>query len=209
MLLNLEDLVGRYAMQVTGVIHCGAHLAEEAGEYDRLFPGVPVWWVEANTDVIPKITKALRRYPAQQILTGLLWSEPGVELPFNVTNYDGMSSSILEFGTHPEFSPDTKFVDKRRMTSTTVDELAMMYRIESCNLLNMDLQGVELQCLMGAEDILDGIDYINSEVNTADVYVRCTKLAELDAYLGDRGFVREEIAMVPGQGWGDGFWIRR
>jgi FkbM family methyltransferase len=221
MLLDLETLANRYAMNVTGVVHCGAHLAEEAPLYARLFPGAPVVWVEANPQVLPKIRKVLRRHPGQVLLEGLLWSEDGIDLPFNVTNYDGMSSSILPFGTHPQFSPDTVFVDKIALPSVTLDTLLESFwapdapvearglDIRQVNLLNMDLQGVELRCLEGAERLLNQIDYINSEVNTDEVYLGCTRLEQLDEYLDERGFTRVETSIVPGQGWGDGMWVRR
>lgn len=220
MLLDLEHLVTKYDMKVTGVLHAGAHLAEEAPLYARLFPDAPVLWVEANPAVQTKIRQTLNRYPGQVLWQGLLWSQDGVDLPFNVTNYDGMSSSILEFGTHPEFSPDTVFVDRLTLPTITIDTLLDMHAAavetagcgldpSALNLLNMDLQGVELDCLAGAERTLHQIDYINSEVNTADVYVGCTKLPELDHYLSGYGFERVETSIVPGQGWGDALWIRQ
>ena len=208
MLLDLETLARKYRMKVTGVVHAGAHLAEEAGDYDRLFPGAPVWWIEANSDVIPKIERAIRRYPKQSILYGLLWSEPDVELPFNVTNYDGMSSSILEFGTHPEFSPDTVFVDRRTLRSTTLDVLVNAYGMKA-NLLNMDLQGVEWAVAKGGRRfIADQVNYVYSEVNIAEVYKGCTQMDELDRFFTDLGFKVVETSIVPGQGWGDALWIR-
>lgn len=218
MLLDLADLVAKYQMKVTGVLHAGAHLAEEAPLYARLFPNAPVLWVEANPSVLSKIFDVIRPYPNQIVWEGLLWSEDGIDLPFNVTNYDGMSSSVLEFGTHPEFSPDTVFVDRITRTSITIDSIIEMQEAVSgpwgsvdtkaMNLLNMDLQGVELQCLLGAEKFLDQVDYINSEVNTEDVYVGCTKIGELDHHLSQWGFERVETSIVPGQGWGDALWVR-
>lgn len=208
MLLDLEVLARKYRMKVTGVLHAGAHLAEEAEVYSRLFPGAPVWWVEANADVIPKIKQRLRRFPNQQVFEALLWAEPDIEMPFNVTNHDGMSSSILEFGTHPEFSPETVFVDHRTLTTTTIDRLVYDEKIRA-NLLNMDLQGVEWAVAKGGRDFIDDqVDYINSEVNIAEVYKGCTQMNELDAFFTDMEFRLVETSIVPGQGWGDALWIR-
>lgn len=210
MLLDLEQLVGKYRMNVSGVVHAGAHLAEEADLYQRLFGTAPVWWIEANPKVIPKIQQAIRRYPNQQVIEACLWSEGGVRKTFNVTNHDGMSSSLLEFGTHTEFSTDTWFEDHIDVVTATLDELAADHGIKGCNLLNMDLQGVELAVANGAKTLIrDEIDYINSEVNTDEVYVGCAKLNELDRYFGTFGFRRVAQSIVPGQGWGDALWVRR
>lgn len=208
MLLDLEDLVRTYAWEVTGVVHCGAHLAEEAAEYDRLFPGVPVHWIEANPAVIPKIQKVLRPYPHQRVIQALLWSESDVEKTFHVTNYDGMSSSVYPFGTHPEFSPDTVYVRDVELVTSTLWDLHMRHDFTGANLLNMDLQGAEIPCLLGAGRLLGQIQYISSEVNTAEVYEGCSQLPDLDELLARECFKRIETYMVPGQGWGDAAWIR-
>lgn len=216
MLLDLEKLVARYEMKANGVLHLGAHLAEEAPSYDHVFPRVPVWWIEAIPDLIPKVERQIAAYPAQKVVQGLVYSEPGVELAFNVTNYDGMSSSIFEFGTHPDFSPDTLFVQQLKLRSTTVDDLVEEHGIVA-NLLNMDLQGAELHALLGAEEFLRGVDYVYTEINKAEVYQGCAKVHELDAVLSD--FQRVETSWVlttlsrsrgkVDDGWGDALYVRK
>lgn len=204
MLLDLPTLVAKHNLKITGVLHCGAHLAEEAALYHGL--GISnVTWVEANPAVIPKILQALHRWPGQRLVHALVYSEPDVEMTLNVTNYDGMSSSIFEFGTHPQFSPDTVFVDKVTMRTETIDAIADTYGVQA-NCLNMDLQGAELHALRGATNFLEGVDVIVTEVNSADVYVGCAKIHELDEYLV--GFERVETHWVPGQGWGDAAYTR-
>lgn len=205
MLLSFHELIKRHEMKVTGVLHLGAHLAEEAPLYQE--QGIRnVWWVEGNARVLPKIDQVLRHYPGQRLIHAVVYERDGAELDFNVTNYDGMSSSILEFGTHPTFSPDTVFIEKVRVSTRSVDSLVMEHGIAGANLLNMDLQGAELSTLKGATGFLRGVDYVLSEVNRADVYVGCAKVWELDAHLVD--FTRVETYWVPNQDWGDALWIR-
>lgn len=206
MLMDFNSLVAKYKMNITGVLHLGAHLAEEAALYHENSV-TNVWWVEGNPIVMPKLKKRLAKYPCHKLVEALVYSEDGVDLNFNVTNYDGMSSSILEFGTHPQFSPDTIFVDKVQLKSKTVDTLVAENNISGVNLLNMDLQGAELHCVKGATEFLQGVDYILTEVNKAQVYIGAAQVKELDQYLVD--FQRVETYWVPGQGWGDGLYIRR
>lgn len=204
MLLELPALVSRYKMGITGVLHCGAHLGEEAAIYHSL--GVnDVWWVEGNPQVIPQLRAHLDRY-GQKLIEALVFSKDNVEIDFNVTNYDGMSSSILEFGTHPQFSPDTVFVDKLRLKAWTIDTLVSMFEVKA-NFLNMDLQGAELHALWGGTNFIQGVDYIMTEVNREQVYVGAAQVSELDALLVD--FERMETYWVPGQGWGDACYVRR
>jgi FkbM family methyltransferase len=204
MLMNLAELVGAYNMRVAGILHVGAHLAEEAEEYDRL--GMhDVWWVEANPKVLPLIEKRIDRFPGQTLIHALVYSESRSRMGFNVTNYDGMSSSILEFGTHPEFSPDTVFVERITLPAVTIDDIVTEHRVRA-NFLNMDLQGAELHALRGANAFLRDVDYIMTEVNQAEVYKDCARVEQLDRQLCN--FRRVETYWVPGQGWGDALYVR-
>lgn len=207
MLMSLMALQQRYDMKVTGVLHVGAHLAEEAETYEEL--GMHnVWWVEANPKVYPHIRKNTRPYPNQKLIKGLVYSEPGVELGFNVTNYDGMSSSILEFGTHPSFSPDTVFVDRITLTTTTIDDL-VRDNVVTANFLNMDLQGAELHALQGATEYLKTVDYVMTEVNCEEVYIGAAQVEQLDEFLEAYRFERMDTYWVPDQGWGDALYIKK
>jgi FkbM family methyltransferase len=209
MLMDLDVLASTYGMvgNVTGVLHLGAHLAEEAADYQRVFgPDVPVWWVEANPDVIPTIERIISVYPNQQVIRALVWERIGVWMEFHRTNYDGMSSSIYEFGTHPTFSPDTVMVDTIRQPTITVDDLVVICGVKA-NMLVMDLQGAEGPALRGAEWHLPHVRWVMSEVNCEEVYVGATQIGELDALLSD--FERVETYWVGDQGWGDALWVRR
>src|SRR5689334_14407163 len=92
-LLSFPKLVAKYNIDLQGVLHLGAHLAEEAHEYDSLDAG-EVWWVEANPAVQGKIAAILSNLPNQHLIQGLVYNVAGEVVNFNVTNYDGMSSSI-------------------------------------------------------------------------------------------------------------------
>lgn len=206
MLMSLPDLAARYDMKVTGVLHLGAHLAEEAATYNELHMH-DVWWVEANPGVLAMIERNIWQYPTQKLIHGLIYDIPFVEHSFNITNYDGMSSSILEFGTHPEFSPDTVFVDTIKMKTTTVDTIVADHKIKA-NFLNMDLQGAELLALRGARHFLPGVDYVMTEVNKKEVYKDCARISDIDTELARHGLARVETYWVPGQGWGDALYVR-
>lgn len=205
MLMSLSAVVARYDMTINGVLHVGAHLAEEASTYAEL--GIhDVWWVEANPGVFDQIKQNIAVYPNQLLIPGLVYETAGVELPFNITNYDGMSSSILEFGTHPNFSPDTVFVDRIIAMTTTIDKIVSEEGVKA-NFLNMDLQGAELHALKGATEFLTTVDYIMTEVNCEEVYIGAAQVEQLDELLNT--FERVDTYWVPDQGWGDALYIRK
>lgn len=210
MLMSFPELVDKHELHLRGVLHVGAHLAEEAELYNAVddLDENHVWWVEANPAVLETIDRNLVRFPRQHLIHALVYNEDGVELDFNVTNYDGMSSSILEFGTHTSFSPDTFFVDKIKLTSRTIDSIVSQHGLAGrFNFLNMDLQGAELLALQGATGTLDFVDYVLTEVNKAEVYVGCAQVEQLDEHL--HAFDRVETYWVGDQGWGDALYVRR
>lgn len=206
MLLDLERIAEQRELKITGVLHVGAHLAEEAKMYDRM--GIfPVYWVEGNPDNIPAIKQAVHKYDGI-VIQALITDKDRRPTTFHITNYDSMSSSILEFGTHPQFSPDTVFVDHRELESRTLDSLWKEWKqFPDVNFLNMDLQGAELLALKGALRLLPQLDYIYTEVNVDEVYKGCALMDELDSFLFD--YERVETGLVPRQGWGDALYVRR
>lgn len=204
MLIDFEKEVKERGLNITGILHCGGHLAEEADSYDRL--GIEnVIWVEANRDNIPLIQVAVALY-GHDVIEALIADVSDEERVFHITNYDSMSSSLLEFGTHTQFSPDTVFVEHRVLITSTIDRLMSLNpeMFEGINCLVADLQGAELMALKGATEFLKQVDVCYLEVNTAEVYVGAAQLYELNEFLGCEPVL---TAMVPGQGWGDGIWL--
>lgn len=209
MLMNLDDLADKYDLRrrITGIIHGGAHLAEEAHEYAQVFPNKPVWWIEANPAVMMPIMSVISKYPGQKLVQALLHAVDNVPHDFNVTNYDGMSSSVFQFGTHPEFSPDTVFVRTISCTARTLDSLVAEHRMKA-NMLVMDIQGAEGLALAGATELLHNLDAVMLEVNKEEVYVGCAKVWDLDDILIAHDMKRVETFWVGEQGWGDALYVR-
>lgn len=205
MMMDFPDLIRKWSLQISGVLHIGARIGEEAEDYAAA--GISnVWWVEGNPAVMPKLRAKVNPF-GHKVIEALVWEEDGATKTFNVTNLDGLSSSMLEFGTHKQFSPDMVFEQRLELPTRTVDSLVAEHGITGTNLLCMDLQGCELSALKGATKFIDQVDYIMTEVNQDEVYVGCARVEALDAHLSD--FERVETYWVGTQGWGDGLYVRR
>lgn len=206
MLLKLENLITNHKLKIKGILHVGAHLAEEAQDYAHL--GLHnVYWIEGNADNILAIEREVAGM-GHWVICALITDKDHEDIQFNITNHQSMSSSIFEFGTHPTFSPETVFVERRMVESRTLDSLGAEYDwFPGVNMLNMDLQGAELLALQGAQKVLKKVDYVYTEVNKAEVYEGCAQVEDLDTILSD--FDRVETGWVPRQGWGDALYVRR
>ena len=209
MLIDLRELVPRYSMHITGVLHLGAHLGEEGDVYNQV--GIPeVVWVEGNPDLIGPLEQAVSRYPSQKVIQALV-SDKVEDAVFHITRDPegtAMSSSILELERHLEIAPWVQEVGQQQQQTTTVDLLASEVDMSRLNFMNLDLQGAELLALKGSEQFIQHVDYIYTEVNITHLYKDCVLLPELDQWLGEHDFARWEIHMACAD-WGDAFYIRR
>lgn len=205
MLIPLPTLIRSHGMQPHGVLHLGAHQVEEASAYHQARAG-KVWWVEALPDLAEECGRRLLRYPEQEIICGCVGAADGAEVTFHRAN-NGMSSSVLELGTHLVISPDVSYVAEEPMTTVSVDTLARRHNIRA-DFLNLDLQGYELEALKGCERFLRRVKYVYTEVNWTHVYTHGALIGEMDAWLGDRGFARYDTVMAGRAGWGDAVYAR-
>lgn len=208
MLITMQELYDRYHLNVTGVLHVGAHLGEEAPAYNA--KGITnVVWVEGNPDLIEQLSSLVTHY-GQRVIQALVSDLEGDEVTFHITDdpqHTRMSSSILELELHKKHAPWVVEIEQRKLRTTTIDNLVFANEIRDCNFINLDIQGAELLALKGAESFLETCDYVYTEVNTNYLYKDCVLLPELDAWLGARGFTRVDTVMTPAE-WGDAFYIK-
>ncbi len=188
---------------ITGIIHVGAQLGGEWVYYEEI--GCRnVTWIEANPAVIERL-RATVEPVGHRVIEALVGDEDGKESPFNVTNIDGLSSSIFEFGTHKDFSPDMVFEKRLTLKMRTLDSLIAEHGITDVNFLVMDTQGAEGLVLKGAQGLLPQLVAVYSEYNLTQVYEGCIELPELDRMLLGFGRVK---TWHGGPGWGDAIWVR-
>jgi FkbM family methyltransferase len=195
-------------VQPRGVLHVGAHLGEEAPDYQAA--GVQrVLWIEAQPSLIPALTKNVQPLGHRVVQALVSDADSDAPLPFYVTN-NGQSSSMLEFGTHAVHHPHVVVTAQVQLpTRTLASILAQDPDAEAYDFLNMDIQGAELLALKGLGDAgLQRMRWVYTEVNDAEVYKKCALLSELDEYLGARGFKRARTQMCENFGWGDAFYTR-
>lgn len=192
-MLDYDDIVKKYNVKLTGVIHVGGHLGEEIPLYKKQTNNIHIF--EPLKECFDAIDPSVNKYNVA------LGSKKQI-LPFNVAN-NKQSSSFLKPKTHLQEHSWVHFTENERLIE--IDTLDS-YNITDCNLLNLDVQGYELEVLKGGIHTLTNIDYIFTEINEKELYENCAQLKELDCLLYD--FKRAETVMT-NHGWGDAFYIRK
>jgi FkbM family methyltransferase len=191
---NEAEFLDGFLRNVSGLIHIGANIGQERQIYRLL--GLDVLWVEAMPDVHRRLLGNIVGMPRQRALQALLTDVPGQEHEFHVANNSG-SSSLQHLDQHAHIFPDIQYVERLKLTSTTLGSLLKDAGIQAGDYqaITLDVEGAELLVLNGAGAALDGIKYIKVEVADFTPRVGSPTTAEIDDFLRKAGFA--ELARRP------------
>ena len=203
MWIPVKELVEDWNVYPKGVLHIGAHIAEESAEYTENYWS-PVVWIEGQPSLIEQLEKSLPR-ENNRVINAVVWSENDIPLKLHIAS-NTQSTSLLEFESHKESHPDIKFVENLEVLTKRVDSIFNESDIP--DFVNIDIQGAELQALIGFGDLINCINYIYVEVNKRHVYTNCALVGEIDQHLAMRGFERVATRWYKMEGWGDALYIR-
>ena len=203
MYITVSELSKYWNIAPTGVLHVGAHLGEEASDYEK-FGWTPVIWVEAQPSLVKVLNSKLD--PAKhKVIEAAVWDQDGVPLKLHIAS-NSQSTSLLNFGSHADSYPDITFVSEIDVSTKRLDSL--IKPDEMPNFINLDIQGVELSAIKSLGKLLLSVDYIYTEVNKNEVYEGCTLVTDLDEFLVVNGFKRASTRWYLKEGWGDALYIR-
>jgi FkbM family methyltransferase len=206
MIISLDKMVKKYNMKIRGVIHIGAHYGGEYKDYVRhgiknmmFFEPVLSNYLEL-VNTLPKNDKTTKTYNLA------LGNEVGVKEMYVETANKGMSCSLLEPCTHLKQYPHIIFDSRESVRMVKLDDV--IFNKRQFNMINIDVQGYELEVFKGAVNTLPFIDIIYSEVNFEEVYKGCVHVEELDSFLKNFGFKRTLTDSSP-HTWGDALYLKQ
>lgn len=190
----------RFLSQISGVIHVGANTGQERELYQEY--GLRVLWIEPLPDVFSRLKANILSYPLQSALQALVTDRDDELYEFHVSNYDGVSSSILPLKLHKDVWPDVTFTATLALHGVTLPSLLQRERIDidEYDALVMDTQGSELLILKGAASILPDLRFVKTEVPDFESYEDCCQLEDVTRFLeqlGFREYVRQPFATRP------------
>tara|TARA_R110000824_G_scaffold72664_2_gene185363 strand:+ start:652 stop:1308 length:657 start_codon:yes stop_codon:yes gene_type:complete len=213
MIFNLQQVQRATGVKMTGVIHVGAFLGEELSDYRSL--GLDNTILFEPQKKLYDMVK-FKCWPTEKPFNVALGSEEQEAEMFisdrkgGWRHGAGASSSILEPKDHLKLHPEvTFFPDKQTISVKRFDEFVKEegLDISNHNLLNIDVQGYELEVLKGVGDYLNQIELIIAEVNRTEVYKDCALIEDIDAYVSKFGFKRFYVEWST-PGWGDAIYAK-
>jgi FkbM family methyltransferase len=202
MLLDFNSICNKYNLNIKGVIHIGAHYGQEDHFYrDKNIKNVMYF------EPLTKNFKILEsNVPKDRILHKMALGNEEKKMLMNVeSSNSGMSSSLLTPKHHLIQYPHILFNETEEVDVKKLDNIE--FNREDYNFINIDVQGFELEVFKGAEETLNNIDYIISEINNTHLYEGGALIEDLKIFLSNYNFklIEENWA---GETWGDGFFMK-
>lgn len=196
MLINIR----KKGIRPVGVIHVGAHWAQEHETYIKMGCH-KVIYIEPASAAFKHLCDKFHIDKNVTLVNAACGQRLGrATLNIEKSN-QGQSNSLLEMGTHLKEHPGIVFVDSEIVEVVPLDLL----NTKGYDFLNIDVQGFELDVLKGGKETLKHINWVYCEVNREEVYRGCARVEQIDEILQD--FNRVETKWHGG--WGDALYTRK
>jgi FkbM family methyltransferase len=204
MILDLENLQFKYNLDIKGVIHIGAHHGEEDQCYKKLGIQNKVFVEPISSNFFTMFDKLAEDDDKNVIYFNTALGNYIGHAEMWTSSNQNESASVLKPKNHLQLH-NVQFGKKIKVPMTKLDNISLDRSLY--NMINIDVQGYELEVFKGGAKTLEGIDYIMSEINRDEVYEDCAHIEELKEFLLPYGFELVESVWAGGQ-WGDGFFIK-
>lgn len=202
MLIKVGTISRTWNISPKGVLHVGAHKAEESQAYKKQMWG-HVYWIEANPTLYSNLKNVLDAQ-SNTVFNCAGWDIDGQNLIFHETS-DSQSSSLLPLKSHSIHYPN--IVESKSYEVTTRTMNSLFPNTPPFTIANLDVQGAELHVLKGMDNFLGSLEAIYTEVNKEELYENCARVEDIDEYLKKFGFRRVATRWIPRKGWGDALYL--
>jgi len=208
-LIPVRDLRRFWGLNPATVLHVGAHNGEELDDYEAHGWGrTSTIWVEADQARASALRDRLSDRSNHTVLCAVAWDKAGETIEFHELTNSQASSALAPAEIFTVYSDMSEVTVVKRITET-LDEMLANLHVGNVDLVNLDIQGAELQALRGLGHRLREVQAIYSEINLRQLYAGGALVDELDRWLRDQGFRMVDRKLESKQaGWGDALWIR-
>ena len=174
---------------IKGIIQVGAFDGEEIPSYIEMgFKSIIL--IEANPSNIPSLQARVKPYKQNydiKIFNVAITNYDGT-IPFNIAERADCGSVKNYTGLTTIFGVTA--IDTIMVSCSTLDSLLKSNNLSfvNYNILNIDIEGEELNALLGATELLENINVIYSEIRFTDLFENGTMCEDLEKFLFARKY---------------------
>lgn len=206
-MFRYADLFPRHGIVPRGIIHIGAHEGEEYPQYADA--GCRrVLFIEADPNTYARLAPRFIANP-HVICINRAVSDRTARLPFSRMS-GSQSSSLLPPKEHLDIYPKITLTETIEVDAAPLPEILTEFGVnpDDYNILAIDTQGAERMILAGCGALLARFEAVSVEVNYAELYQGCGRIADIDDLLFPHGYQRVEEISPFHHSWGDAFYVR-
>lgn len=203
MLISVAQLEERFGVHPRGVLHVGAHEAEEAEAY-QFFGWGPVIWVEMLEHKYLELCSKFDGDENNKVLHAACWDIDDIIIKPHIAS-NNQSTSLLKPKKHLSTHPEISFNIGNEIRTSRLDTI--LSNSVNFEFVNLDIQGAELNAMKGLGDRLKQVKWLYLEVNLEELYKGCPLLADIDYFLNSCGFSRVAKQMSGVAIWGDALYV--
>jgi FkbM family methyltransferase len=206
----LMTLITELNLQNLHLVHIGAHQVEEAIVYDDVRFG-QVSWIEADPELISPSRIKLSNYPKQRVYEAAIYKTTGEHKTFYKSSNSGMSSSLLKFDHHKAFYPTVNVQEKISVITETLDHFFAQNFPDGpkFSVIILDIQGGELDALIGGTNALRDAILVVSEVSRFPMYKGQGLYEDIDKLMQRYDYRCIKLVYNFGNEYGDAIWIKK
>ncbi|WP_029009845.1 FkbM family methyltransferase [Azospirillum halopraeferens] len=207
-MFRYADLFPRHGVVPRGIIHAGAHEGEEYAAYAEAGCRRVVF-IEADPAIFARLAARFAGNPDVLCVNRAVSDTAGRAVFRRMSG--SQSGSLLAPARHLDLYPHITPAGTVEVETAPLPDILADHGLDPAdwNVLALDVQGAERLVLAGCGALLDRFDAVVTEVNYAELYEGCGRIADLDDILFPRGFARVEEVSPHHHGWGDAFYVRR
>lgn len=170
----------------SGVLHIGAHVGQEAQFYDSAQTNVI--WVEAIPQIYTQLKRNIDKYHNQKAYNFLLGKKNQSQVKFFVSSNQAVSSSIYRLGNSHGWT-GVEMTSEITLKMFRLDKVFTINKLKNYQNWVIDVQGAELEVLLGAGKLLNLCNSLLIEVSTRETYKNGTAYINLRNFLVKKGLI--------------------
>jgi len=207
----LKKSIDKYNIVPKGIIHIGSGDANEVHNYVKENFN-PITLIDAHPGYGQHIKDKLESYSKDfdiKYFNIAITNYKG-EADFYISNNRPDCSSLKVFTEISDYFPSVQYSRTITIPCTTLDLLFEENNLtfEDYNIMNIDIQGSEIDAFSEATKLLKYIDIINCEVNDIRLYENGALYSEVTEFLSKKGF-QEVDFFRHHETFGDAIYIKK